>query len=88
MVDRGQAPPDWLASFKKAHSVEKTAQNYKMGGLSPHQKSIPSKLIWIEYREKALRRLGHCIHFPSPPTSTQAFMYSTFPSSLFPFVSH
>ncbi len=84
MVDRGQAPPDWLASFKKTRSAEKTAQHTRWVA-SP---SIRSQYLVDSFElnrvKKALQHPGHRIHFPSTPSHTciYVFVFTSLPFSL------
>ncbi len=85
MVDRGQAPPDWLASFKKMRSAEKTAQHTRWVA-SP---STRSQYLINSFELNRVKKHSSIlvIAYVSPlPPHTHIFMYSSLPRSLFPFV--
>lgn len=86
MVDRGQALPDWLASFKKARSAEKTAQPTRWVA-SPGTRSQYLVNSFELNRVKKHSSAPATAYISPLPPRTHVFMYSSFPRSLFPFVS-
>lgn len=81
MVDRGQALPDWLASFKKERSTEKTAQPTRWVA-SPSTRSQYLVNSFELNRVKNHSSASATAYISPLPPRTHVFMYSSFPRSL------